>query len=262
MALSGSGRRDAGGSDGDTTICLGWRHSSERSRRKPAQLEWSSARGETLGVEWIVSFEKMGVSLGGRPVLRDIDLELAPGQVIGVAGPNGSGKTTLVRAAATLTSIDSGRATVLGDDLRTSDLTSIRRSVGLIGHVPALIPELTLRENLIHVTRLGGVEVNRVDNALEVVGLAEAAERRADACSFGMRRRVEIAHLLLTRPRLVLLDEAASGLDHAARDLIGALVRSTCGHGGGAIVVSHDRVHLASLCERVMTLTMGRLVAP
>lgn len=207
----------------------------------------------------LVRFENAGLSLGGRPILADIDLTVDAGDAVGIAGPNGSGKTTLIRLAATLLSVDRGTARVLGTDTHASDLIPVRRSIGLIGHQPALIPELTLDENLQHVSRLAGIDSSRVGRALEVVGLAEAANRRADACSFGMRRRVEIAHLLMTKPSLLLLDEAAAGLDEDARELISALVGSVRQRGGGCIVVSHDRSHLAELTSRVLTLSSGRL---
>ena len=206
----------------------------------------------------IVQFENAGVSLGGRPILRDLDLVVGPGEAIGVTGPNGSGKTTLVRTAATLVAIDRGAGAVLGADITRPGLAT-RRSIGLIGHQPSLIPELTLMENLEHITRLAGVDEARIPRALDVVGLAEAADRRADACSFGMRRRIEIAHLLISRPRLLLLDEAASGLDEAARALIAALVESVLEREGGCIVVSHDQAHLLELCSTVRTLSGGRL---
>ncbi|MFZ0013165.1 MAG: ABC transporter ATP-binding protein [Acidimicrobiia bacterium] len=209
----------------------------------------------------VAHLEKVGVSRGGSPVLVDIDFTLDPGACIGIAGPNGSGKTTLVRAIATLIAIDTGRGTVLGADLAGRDVATVRSSIGLIGHHPTLIPELTLSENLTHVAKLAEVDVGRVPHALDVVGLTGAADRRAQACSFGMQRRVEIAHLLLTRPSLLLLDEAASGLDEAARALVGALVESVRGRAGAAIVVSHDRSHLTTLCDTVLDLRGGRLGA-
>jgi heme exporter protein A len=210
-------------------------------------------------VEPVVSFQNAGVSLGGRPVLREVDLVVSPGEAVGIAGPNGSGKTTLVRAAATLIAIDLGRLTVLGSDSGASGLTAVRRSIGLIGHQPAVIPDLTLFENLDHIARLGGFDRTRVGRALDVVGLSGAADRRAEACSFGMLRRLEIAHLLLARPQLLLLDEAASGLDEAARDLISALVGSVRARNGGCLVVSHDRSQLETLTDRVLTITDGNL---
>lgn len=207
----------------------------------------------------IAHLDKAVVSRGGRLVLSDIDLDLGPGDVLGVAGPNGSGKTTLVRTLATLVPIDKGSGSVLGKSLGAAD--SVRREIGLIGHHPALIPELTITENLDHIVRLRGIDVTRVPGALDVVGLGDAAGLRVEACSFGMKRRVEIAHLLLSKPRLLLLDEAATGLDEPARALVGALVDTVRSRDGATLVVSHDRAHLESLCTNVLSLESGRLVA-
>lgn len=210
-------------------------------------------------MEPIVAFENAGVSLGGRPVLRDVDLVVAPGEAVGIAGPNGSGKTTLVRTAATLVSIDRGKVHLFGQDVESADVVASRRAIGLLGHQPTLIPELTMYENLRHVCRLADIEETRIGRALDVVGLADAADRRAQDCSFGMKRRVEIAHLLLTRPTLLLLDEASSGLDDAARGLIATLVESVCARNGGCIVVSHDASQLSETCGRVAQLSNGSL---
>lgn len=207
----------------------------------------------------LIHLKGAGVSLGGKPVLRNVDFELNRGQVVGVAGPNGSGKTTLIRVVSTLLRVNEGKGTVLGADIRSDQVFGIRPSIGMIGHIPALIDELTLRENLIHIARLAEIGERRVDSALEVVGLDEASDRRADASSFGMRRRIEVAHLLLTRPRLLLLDEATSGLDVSARELIDALRDRTVEDGGGVVMVSHDQSQLAATCESVMGLTSGRL---
>ncbi len=210
-------------------------------------------------MEPLVLFDNVGVSLGGRPVLREVDLVVERGESVGITGPNGSGKTTLIRSAATLLAIDEGTAHILGRDTREPGASDVRSSIGLIGHRPALISELTLHENLEHIARLSGIDPSRIERALDVVGLAAAADRRAEASSFGMQRRVEIAHLLMTRPNLLLLDEAASGLDDSARDLIAALVSSVTERGGGCIVVSHDASQLIALTSRVLSLSSGRL---
>lgn len=207
----------------------------------------------------LVHLEDAGVSLGGKPILHHIDFDLQPGQVVGIAGPNGSGKTTLIRILTTLLRISEGTGSVLGADVNSDEVYAIRPSIGMIGHNPALIDELTLRENLAHIARLAGVAEERVDSVLEVVGLDEAADRRADASSFGMRRRIEVAHLLLTRPRLVLLDEATSGLDDSAHDLISALRDRTVAADGGVVMVSHDHQKLEESCDAVMGLSSGRL---
>jgi ABC-type multidrug transport system ATPase subunit len=210
-------------------------------------------------VDPLVHLENAGVSLGGKPILRHVDFSLQPGQVAGITGPNGSGKTTLIRMLTTLLRISEGAGSVLGADVNSDQVFAIRPSIGMIGHNPALIDELTLRENLVHVVRLAGLAEERVDPVLEVVGLDEASDRRADASSFGMRRRIEVAHLLLTRPRLLLLDEATSGLDNSARELIDALKDRTIGDGGGVVMVSHDHQRLDASCDEVMALSSGRL---
>ncbi len=192
-------------------------------------------------------------------MLRQLDFRLAAGEVVGVSGPNGSGKTTLLRLLATLLRLGAGDGHVLGTSLNGDDFRAVRPQICMIGHRPALIPELTLRENLLHLGKLGGVDPNRVDPVLEVVGLAGASDRRASESSFGMQRRVEVAHILLRRPRLVLLDEALSGLDDSAQDLIGAVSSRTTDGGGGVVMVSHDRGVLARHCSRVHSLEMGRL---
>lgn len=210
-------------------------------------------------MEPIADLSDVRVTLGGRIVLDRLDFTLHEGDCVGVAGPNGSGKTTLVRTLATLQTIAKGHGSVLGADMGDRNLTEVRRQIGLIGHQPSLIPELTLHENLVHMARLAGLGSDRVDHALDVVGLAEASDRRAEASSFGMKRRVEIAHVLLTKPRFLLLDEAASGLDESARELVAALLRSVRDRGGASVMVSHDRAHLSAHCERMFDLRSGRL---
>lgn len=142
-----------------------------------------------------------------------------------------------------------------------TDVRTIRPLIGMIGHRPSLIPELTLRENLMHLARLGGEDLERVDAVLDVVGLADASDRRVTAASFGMQRRTEVAHLLLRSPELVLLDEAISGLDGAAQDLVAAVISRTTGNGGGVITVSHDQARLSISSDRVLVLAAGRLEA-
>jgi len=209
----------------------------------------------------VAKLVSVGVSLGGRPILRDVDFTLEPGDVVGVSGPNGAGKTTLLRTLATLIRPRSGIGEILGAEINSDAVFGVRRSIGMIGHRPALVPELTLKENLVHMARLAGADDDQVDSALEAVGLGAVGHRPALAASFGMQRRVEAAHLLLTRPALVLLDEAAAGLDAEAADMIGALTERAAGDGGGVVMVSHDRPRLKAACQRTLTLTGGRLKA-
>jgi heme exporter protein A len=206
-----------------------------------------------------VELEDAGVSLGGQTILRDLTLSVGAAEVLGIAGPNGSGKTTLLRLLATLTAPAKGTGRVLGAALGTPEVYGIRREIGLVGHIPTVVGELTLRENLDHATRLFGGDTARIERALQVVGLAEAADRKVEQSSYGMLRRTEAARLLITRPRLLLLDEAFSGLDVDAQQLIDALITRTTENGGAVVMVSHDAAHLAERAGRVMAISAGRL---
>lgn len=192
-------------------------------------------------------------------MLDDLEFELAAGEVAGVTGTNGSGKTTLLRTLATLTRVDGGRGEVLGVDINSDRALGVRREVGLIGHSPAALLHLTLRENLEHVCRLTGIERSRVHQVLHAVGLEEVADRIAAAGSFGMQRRLEVARLLLTRPRLLLLDEATSGLDTDAVELVSALIDRTVSNEGAVVMVSHDANLLGKHCDVVYRMSGGSL---
>jgi heme exporter protein A len=194
--------------------------------------------------------ELVGVSVVVRrsPVLRGVDLVVAGGEVVGLVGANGSGKSTLLKVLAELVTPGAGSVRVRGP-------------VALFGHAPALYPQLTLRENLRFVAGLAGLGGEAVDEALEAVGLAGAAGRRAEQCSHGMRRRADLARALLTKPALLLLDEVHTGLDASSAGLVDVLVDSVRRDGGAAVVVSHEPDRLGRIADRVVHLVDGRLVS-
>lgn len=175
------------------------------------------------------------VDRGGVRLLQDVHLQLRSGDVALCTGPNGAGKTTLLRVAAGLLRPTGGRV----------ELPDGR--IDLIGHTPALHPDLTLSENLQVVARHVGGAPDEVAAALHHVGLRGAADRRAGRCSAGMRRRAEFARLLLTRPRLLLLDEPDVALDGGARPLVDDAIGATLGRGGAAVVATHAPRRLEDL---------------
>jgi heme exporter protein A len=205
----------------------------------------------------LVSFHGVSVRAGPIPILLGVDLEVGPGEAIGVAGPNGAGKTTLLGVAATLVSPDSGSGTVLGAPLGTPAVRRVRPRIGLSGHEPALVPELTLLENLELVADVAGLPRHSATDALEQVGLHGARARRADRSSNGMRRRADLARLLMTRPQLLLLDEAHAGLDEEAEAIVAALVADVRSRRGCAILVSHDAGRLGRTVDRVVRIEAG-----
>lgn len=202
----------------------------------------------------------MGVALGGSPVLRGLDLTVAPGDVVVVTGPNGSGKSTLLRLLATLLRPAVGRLDVFGASGAALRAPAVRRRIGLVGHEPALHPELTVGENLRFVARLAGRDPDLVAPMLATVGLARASGRPSRVCSAGMSRRAELARVLLCQPDLLLLDEAHAALDAAARDLVGLVTADVVARGGAAVLVTHEPHALARMQHRLLHLSQGQLV--
>lgn len=201
----------------------------------------------------------MGVRFGRVPVLRSVDLTVGPGEVVGVIGPNGSGKSTLLRVLSTLLTPSIGSARVLGVEVESAGISRVRKRVTLLGHYPSLWGELTLIENLTFVARLAGVGTENVEEVLKRVGLGGAMRRRADHSSHGMQRRVDFARVFLTRPELLLLDEAHAGLDRAAQTLVDVAVADVKSRGGGVVLVSHESDRMLPLVDTTYELAGGTL---
>ncbi|MDH3308098.1 MAG: heme ABC exporter ATP-binding protein CcmA [Acidimicrobiia bacterium] len=210
-------------------------------------------------MEPLLSLDHVAVAYGQTPVLGDATLSVVRGEVVALRGPNGSGKSTLLRVLATLLRPASGSGVVFGERLGTREVESVRHRIGLIAHQPALYAELTLEENLALVADLAAVVHTSPAAALEAVGLAGAAHRRAGDSSQGMLRRADLARLLITEPDLLLLDEPHSGLDVDALGLVDALVRRCLERGGAAVVVSH--LTDLGVDERTVSIVGGKLVA-
>ena len=207
----------------------------------------------------LVELRDVDVAVDLVPIISAASLQLGSGECLGIQGPNGAGKTTLLRVIATLLAPTAGSGVVLGARLGSGEVRSVRPEIGLAGHVPALAGPLTLIENLLLVARLTGRTREEASGALGRVGLAGAAERPADLCSHGMRRRADLARLFLAPPRLLLLDEPHAGLDGSAQQLVDELIRHIIASGGGAVLVSHDPAGLADVADRMLTLRSGAL---
>ena len=208
----------------------------------------------------LITLTRVAVDVDRSPVLRDLDLRLTPGAVVGIRGANGAGKTTLLQLAATVLRPVSGNARVLGADLRSAPSPEVRRAICLVGHEPGLYPQLSLRENLRFVADLHGGRPVAVETALRQVGLARAADRRVDRCSQGMVKRADLARALISKPALLLLDEPHAGLDATATELVDFLLAEVRERGGAALVVSHDRDRLQEMVDDVRELRGGRLL--
>jgi len=207
----------------------------------------------------LVQLSGVAARVGAATILRDVNLEVAAGEAVAIYGANGSGKTTVLRIVATLMPVVAGAIHLFGENVVSAAGHDIRTRIGLIGHTPALYPELSLRDNLSYVARVAGLEGSAVDEALRTVGLGAAAERAVSAASHGMQRRCEIARELMRQPDLLLLDEPHSALDDAAVELVAHLVDKVIDAGGCVLVASHDRRHVDELTGRQLILAGGAL---
>jgi len=198
---------------------------------------------------------------GDVVALDGIDLDVPPGQVHGLVGPNGAGKTTLLGLLLGLSVPDGGSLEVLG--------TPVRRALavpdGVAGFVdgPGLYPSLTARQNLSALASLRGYDARRaadVGDVLEQVGLTDVADDRVGGFSLGMRQRLGLAASLLTRPRLLVLDEPANGLDPAGKHQVHRVISRLAAEGTTVVLSSHRMDDLATLCSEVTIVLTGRVV--
>ncbi|WP_126639361.1 ABC transporter ATP-binding protein [Embleya hyalina] len=198
--------------------------------------------------------------------LDGVDLSLDAGAWVAVMGPSGSGKSTLLHCAAGLDTVDSGRVTLLGEDLTGADdrrLTRLRRgTVGFVFQNFNLVASLTAEQNVALPLRLAGRRARREDvrSALADVGLADRARHRPRELSGGQQQRVALARAMVTRPRVLFADEPTGALDSASARTVLGLLRGMCDDAGQTIVmVTHDPV-AAAAADTVVFLADGRVV--
>jgi ABC transporter DrrB family efflux protein len=211
-----------------------------------------------------VHVEGMTKRFGETRALAGVDLDVAEGTVFGLLGPNGAGKTTLVRVLATLLAPDAGRAEVLGRDV-VHEAAAVRRLLGLTGQFAAVDEILTGRENLQMFGRLFDLSRDearqRAAELLERFELADAADRPARTYSGGMRRRLDLASSLLTRPRILFLDEPTTGLDPRSRNEIWAIVRELVREGTTIMLTTQYLEEADQLADRIAVVDHGRVIA-
>jgi ABC transporter DrrB family efflux protein len=211
-----------------------------------------------------VRVEAVVKRFGATVALDGAGLEVPGGTVFGLLGPNGAGKTTLLRILATLLAPDAGRAEVLGHDVMREP-AAVRELLGLTGQFAAVDELLTGRENLEMFGRLFKLSReearSRAGELLERFDLAQAADRPARTYSGGMRRRLDIASSLLTRPRVLFLDEPTTGLDPRSRNEIWAIVRELR-RGGTTLLLTTQYLEEADrLADRIAVIDRGKVIA-
>ncbi len=201
---------------------------------------------------------------GKTRALNGVDLQIRSGSVYGMLGPNGAGKTTTVRILTTLLAPTSGSASVLGHDV-VRDARLVRQKVSLTGQYASVDEDLTGQENLILVGRLLGMTWSearaRGTELLKAFDLQEAASRQVRTFSGGMRRRIDIAASLVTRPEILFLDEPTTGLDPRSRNQVWDLVRLIAVEGTTVLLTTQYLEEVDRLAERLAVIDQGKVIA-
>jgi branched-chain amino acid transport system ATP-binding protein len=222
----------------------------------------------------VLRAEGLSVRYGGLQALCDADLAVEEGRLVGLIGPNGAGKTTLIDALGGFAPA-TGRVLLGGEDV--TDLpphARARRGLARTWQAADLFDELTVRENL----RVASADRSlrqtarelltgrapaapRVDRALALLGLEELANRPADVLSQGQRKLVGVARALASEPRVVCLDEPAAGLDTTESEELGRHLRQVVDRGTAILLVDHDMGLVLSVCDHVVVLDFGEVIA-
>jgi ABC-2 type transport system ATP-binding protein len=201
---------------------------------------------------------------GKTHALAGLDLQVGHGEILGMLGPNGAGKTTTVRVLTTLLRPDQGSARVAGYDVQR-DAAQVRRLIGLTGQYAALDECLTGRANLVMIGQLGRLSLRqarqRATELLSRFDLTEAADRGVKTYSGGMRRRLDLAASLVTRPRVLFLDEPSTGLDPRSRMVTWDAVRSLAADGTTVLLTTQHLDEADQLADRIAVVDHGTVIA-
>ncbi|MFI7134285.1 ATP-binding cassette domain-containing protein [Nonomuraea sp. NPDC050153] len=215
-------------------------------------------------MKYAIEAEGLVKRYGDKSALDGVDLAARTGSVLGVLGPNGAGKTTAVRVLATLAAPDAGRALVGGYDV-TRQAKKVRELIGLTGQYASVDEKLTGTQNLLLMGRLLGLSRPaaraRAKELLARFGLEEAADRTASGYSGGMRRRLDLAVSLVSRPRILFLDEPTTGLDPHARGELWDMVRELTADGVTVLLTTQYLEEADQLADDLLLIDRGRVAA-
>lgn len=203
-------------------------------------------------------------TFGAKRALDHLNLAVRGGCVYGLLGPNGAGKTTSIRVLTTLLKPTAGHARVLGLDV-SRQAALVRQKVSVTGQYASVDEDLTGLENLILVSRLFGMSWldarQRAADLLRAFGLSDAAGQQVRTYSGGMRRRLDIAASLVTRPEILFLDEPTTGLDPRSRNQVWDLVRQIAAEGTTVLLTTQYLEEADRLAERLAVIDHGRVIA-
>ena len=212
----------------------------------------------------MIRVEGLSRSFGAVRAVDGVGFEARDGRITGLLGPNGAGKSTTLRILYTVLRPDGGTAEIDGVDV-VGDPLAARRRIGVLPHGAGIYPQLTARENIAYFGALHGLSgarlSGRVNETIELLGLGAVADRRTQGFSQGERTKVALARALVHEPQHLLLDEVANGLDVPTVRSLRQLLLRLRGEGRAIIFSSHVLEQVEALCDRVVVIAAGRVVA-
>ncbi|WP_082232934.1 ABC transporter ATP-binding protein [Halobacillus massiliensis] len=209
----------------------------------------------------VISLKSLEKSFKDQKVLKGVDMEIRRGEIFALLGSNGAGKTTVVNILSTLIKPSGGKASVCGYDVQRQP-DRVRETISLTGQFAALDGMLTGRENMIMIARLRGVSNSAkvADNLLARFRLSDAANRRAEKYSGGMKRRLDIAMSLIGTPEVIFLDEPTTGLDPEARIEVWNTIKELAGGGTTILLTTQYLEEAEQLADRIGILHGGKIL--
>jgi len=221
-----------------------------------------SGNSETDNSQPVLECRDLRKSFGELTAVDGVSFRIAAGETYGLLGPNGAGKTTSISMAVGLMQRDDGQVLVDGEPLHPGT-TGLKAKIGLVPQDIAIYPDLTARENLRFFGRLYDMPRaklrGRTDEVLEIIGLSDRADDRADTFSGGMKRRLNIGIGLLHAPRLLVLDEPTVGVDPQSRNAILESIEQLGSEGLAVLYTTHYMEEAERLCDRIGIIHRGRL---
>ncbi|RZL95278.1 MAG: ABC transporter ATP-binding protein [Variovorax sp.] len=228
-----------------------------------------------------LQLENVARHFGGVPAVDGLTLQVPAGQITGLIGPNGAGKTTVVNLITGLLHLTSGRVLLGGEDVSRAEAPALARAgVARTFQNIRLVPDASVLDNVLvgfHRHEKTGVVANllglpsaraetrrlreEVMALLERFGMAQLAEHRAGALSYGHQRRIEMMRALATKPRLLLLDEPVAGMNDTEAESLAGIFRGVAEEGVAVLLIEHNMRFVMSLCAHIYVLASGRLIA-
>lgn len=210
----------------------------------------------------MIEVHKLTKRFGLKTVLRGLDFHVEPGEFVALLGPNGAGKTTFLRILSSLARPTQGTVKLAGFSL-PAQAGAVRQRLGVVSHQPLLYENLTAFENLTFYGRMYAVHdlTKRIDEVLEMVGLAARRNDLVRTFSRGMQQRLAIGRAVLHDPQVMLFDEPYTGLDQDASAMLDGVLRDVAALGRTVVMTSHDLIRAGELATRFDVLSRGVIAA-